>query len=578
MHIDNLGLAISLALGGLGLFLMSVKLLSNGLKSVSGEKLRSVLKKFTKTNVHSLIFGILFTTMIQSSDGSVALVISLVAAGFMPLRSALAFVLGANIGTATTSIIVSFASNFEFTQYFMILAFIGGMAFLLIKEKSKSNIAVIVASMGMLFIGLKVMGAGMSNVAHQGVFKDMVASVGKNGWLAALTSFVMTGLMQSSSATVTIAQGIYDTTEAISIVGAIGFVVGANIGTTVTAFLVTAGGNKDTKRIAVFWMITNTFMALIILPLVTYYGQFVQMIVTDHKSTFHSGYNTFEMAVAHVFFNIFLVVIFFPILKYMTMLVKWIIKEDKEVEFKYEANLPVNLIATSPQMAVEAANNAFYVIGEMNLDMLRSIQKFFRTKDSIYLSRTEKLNVAISEARKGLYDYLAKLNTQGLTEVETSRTIKLAMGSRSQERISELLVEFEEIIIKTYNKKTKWFDISDAAYDEIMTSLQFCKNVQKRVIEQSRRFTLKRDGEIKLVYKELLEFTDTAIENHQKRIKADVCLQPDIDYHRLMHLLDRITRHQYKMSKYFAHRKDKRTSMKETHTKRLMAILEEEEE
>ena len=180
MHIQGLGLAISLALGGLGLFLISIKLLSNGLKSMSGEKLRTILKKFTKTNLHSLLFGIIFTTMIQSSDGAVALAISLVAAGFMPLKSALAFVLGANIGTATTSIIVSMSSNFEFTQYFMIAAFIGGMGFLLAKEKEKSNLAIVIASLGLLFLGLKTMGAGMKTIAAEDTFKTMISSVGNN--------------------------------------------------------------------------------------------------------------------------------------------------------------------------------------------------------------------------------------------------------------------------------------------------------------------------------------------------------------------------------------------------------------
>lgn len=180
MNVTNLGLGVSLALGGLGLFLISVKLLSNGLKKVSGDKLRNILRKFTKTNVHSLIFGLLFTTMIQSSDGAVALVISLVAAGLLPLKSALAFVLGANIGTATTSIIVSMSSNFSFTQYFMILAFIGGMGFLLIKDNARSNIALILASIGLLFLGLKVMGAGMKSVASQDAFKSIISAVGTN--------------------------------------------------------------------------------------------------------------------------------------------------------------------------------------------------------------------------------------------------------------------------------------------------------------------------------------------------------------------------------------------------------------
>lgn len=577
MIVSNLGLGISLALGGLGLFLISIKLLSNGLKSVSGERLRIVLKKFTKTNLHSLLFGVVFTTMIQSSDGAVALVISLVAAGFLPLRSALAFVLGANIGTATTSIIVSMSTNFEFTQYFMILAFIGGMAFLLIKDKSKSNIAIIIASMGMLFLGLKVMSAGMHSISNQSVFKDMVSSVGGNSWLSCIASFGMTGLMQSSSASVTVAQGIYDSSNLLSLEGAIGFVIGANIGTTVTAFLMTIGGNKDTKRIAVFWMITNTIMALLILPIAQYYGDFVQSIVNNPVSpTNPLGHNTFEMAVAHVFFNVGLVVIFFPVLGLMTKLVQKIVKEDSEVEFKYEANLPVELISTSPQMALEAANNAFYVIGEMNLDTFRSLQKYLVKKEKKYLLRTEKLNVAISEARKGLYDFLARLNTSELTELESSRSMKLVMASRSQERVSELLLNVEGFLKELYDKKSKNFKISEAAYAEIATAVQFGKRVQKRAIEQSKKYSQKRTGEIKLVYEELLMFTDTAVENHEKRIKSGTCKTPGLDYHLFMHMFDRITRHQFKMSKYFAPRINKRTSMKESNTRRLMTIFEEE--
>ena len=581
MHIEGLGLGISLALGGLGLFLISVKLLSTGLKQVSGERLRNILKKFTKTSFHSLLFGIVFTTMIQSSDGAVALVISLVAAGFMPLRSALAFVLGANIGTATTSIIVSLSSNFEFTQYFMILAFIGGMGFLLIKEKSKSNVAMIIASLGLLFLGLKVMGAGMKNISSQDAFQSIVSSVGGNSWLSSLTSFTMTGLMQSSSASVTVAQNIYQTSTSMSIEGAIGFVVGANIGTTVTAFLTTIGGNKDTKRIAVFWMITNTALALVVLPLSEYYGMAVRAMVPSHEILDGSGkligYNNFEMSIAHVFFNVLLVSLFFPILKYMTKLVSLIVREDKEVEFEYEANLPVDLISNSPQLALEAANNAYYTIGEMNLDSFRSIEKFLETKEMKYLNRTEKLSVAISEARKGLYDYLTMLNTEMLNETETSRSMKLVMASRSQEIISELLFVFEEIIKGTFDKKKKWFNISKSSFTEISTALMLVKKIQKRAINQSKKFSKKTSIDIKLVHEQIMEFVETSIENHIKRVKSGECLSPKINYHQLMHIFDRISKHQYKMSKYFAPRKNKRTSMKETNSQRLQAIFESEE-
>ncbi|NQZ65884.1 MAG: Na/Pi cotransporter family protein [Mycoplasmatales bacterium] len=575
MQVDNLGLAISLALGGLGLFLLSVKLLSNGLKSVSGEKLRSVLKRFTRTNFHSLIFGIIFTTMIQSSDGAVGLVISLVAAGFMPLKSALAFVLGANIGTATTSIIVSLSSNFSFTQYFMILLFIGGMGYLVVREKSKLNVVMIIASLGMLFLGLKVMGAGMKNISKQDAFSSIVGAVGKNSWLSAITAFTMTGLMQSSSASVTVAQNIYQTSDAMNLIGAIGFVIGANIGTTVTAFLTTIGGNKDTKRVALFWMITNTSLALLILPISTYYADFVRLIVPDQTNLVTGEvHNNFQMSVGHIFFNVFLVVLFFPILNYMVKIVCWIIKEDSEVVFKYEANLPVDLINTSPQLAIEAAANAYLVIGEMNLDAIRSLEKYMNSKNMKYLSRMEKLGIAISETRKSLYDFLAKLNTNELSNLEASRSMKLILASRSQERVSQILEVVEPIIKATYNKRTKKYNLSASAFAEIATLLMLVKKIQKRSVAQSKLYSKKRANEIATVSEEIHNFVEIAVENHEKRLKKGECLNKKIDYSTLMHAFERIARHQARMAKVFRKRKNVRTSMKKSTTERLQAIFE----
>ena len=582
MHIQGLGLAISLALGGLGLFLISIKLLSNGLKSMSGEKLRTILKKFTKTNFHSLLFGIIFTTMIQSSDGAVALAISLVAAGFMPLKSALAFVLGANIGTATTSIIVSMSSNFEFTQYFMIAAFIGGMGYLLAKEKEKSNIAIVIASLGMLFLGLKTMGAGMKTIAAEDTFKTMVSSVGDNAWLSTLTSFGMTGIMQSSSASVTIAQNIYASTTDITLVGAIGFVIGANIGTTVTALIATLGSGKDTKRIAVFWLITNTVMALIIIPMAKYYGDFIGLMVdTNPHKLAHApagamGYDNFAMAIGHVFFNVTLVLIFFPLLNVMEKVTKLIIREDKETEFHYNINLPISLINESPELAIEAAKKGFQTIGEMNYDVMASVEKFLDTRHKKYLLRTEKLYIAISEMRKTLYDFIARINTAPLKEHESSTSMKLVMASRSQERVSEIVQEVEEVLKETYDPKTKKFMLSESAFSEIKFIVKIIKGVQKRAYEQSKKWSRTRNTEIVAAHKEITKFVEVAIENHINRMKGKNCLSPKIDYHDLMHMFDRVARHQEKMSKYFKRRTNNRNKLTNISTSsRIQKILED---
>ena len=179
MTIKTLGLAISLALGGLGIFLVAVKLMSNSLRTMSGGYTVKVMKKFSTNRFISLGAGIAFTTMIQSSDGAVALVIGMIGAGLMSLRAAIPFILGANIGTATTAFLV-YLGDVSFTQYFMIAAFIGAMGYLIIKEEKKSNIAMLVFAIGMIFMGLKVLGAGMKKIASEDWFKDIITGVSTN--------------------------------------------------------------------------------------------------------------------------------------------------------------------------------------------------------------------------------------------------------------------------------------------------------------------------------------------------------------------------------------------------------------
>ena len=580
MHIENLGLAISLALGGLGLFLFSIKLLSNGLKQVSGDNLKLILKKSTKTDFHSLLFGLLFTTLIQSSDGAVALIISLVGAGFLKLRKACAFVLGANIGTATTSIIVSMSSNFEFTQYFMILAFIGGMGFLLIKEKSKENVALIVSTLGLLFIGLKVMGAGMQSVASHDAFKDAIGSVGKNQWTSALTSFGLTGIMQSSSATVTIAQGMFQSTTSISLTGATGFVIGANIGTTVTAFLVTIGSNKDTKRIALFWLLTNVTMGILILPIANYYGDFIgTMVDTNPHNIYDStgkisgmGYNNFFMALSHMFFNMILVLSFFPFIKYIDVLLHKIIKIDEESDLRYDIRLPKDLIYQAPDLAVESANKAFMVIGEMNLDSIRTVEKFLNTTNNKYAERLTRLEAAIVEMRKSLFDYLTLLNRSELTINESSRVIKLVLASRSQERISEILKVSQHDVFKTYSKKKQKLEISKETFNELIETISLLKKSQKLSINQAKKWTSDKNNEIRSIDKQIKKNVEKYIHDYHKRELLNV-ESKKLDYHKLMNNLERLSKHLYKTSKYFKIKIKKYDKRKTTAAERIEKIL-----
>ena len=168
---SGIGVAIVFALAGLGLFLVAIRLMSNSIRNMSSSFMSKMIGTITKNNYRGFLIGILFTTMIQSSDGAVALVIGLISAGMLKFKKAIPFILGANIGTATTALLVAAGSAsagaFEFVQYFPLLVFIGAAMVMFIKEPKKVQIAMLVFAVGAIFLGLKVMGAGMKAIAGE---------------------------------------------------------------------------------------------------------------------------------------------------------------------------------------------------------------------------------------------------------------------------------------------------------------------------------------------------------------------------------------------------------------------------
>ncbi|VEU65153.1 Na/Pi symporter [Mycoplasmopsis cynos] len=189
MNFSSISLAIIFALASLALFIFSTKKLSSSLKSLGDTKFKKILNFISKNNFMALIIGVFITTLIQSSDGAVALIMGLLAARFISLKVAIAFLLGANIGTATTSLIVSFQSSFAFTEYFILLMFIGVFGWILTKRTNWINIFLIILSIGMIFFSLKILSSSAVAIVKTDLFKKSIGVVGINPWLAFIFSF-----------------------------------------------------------------------------------------------------------------------------------------------------------------------------------------------------------------------------------------------------------------------------------------------------------------------------------------------------------------------------------------------------
>ena len=553
---QHIGLSISLALGGLGLFLVAIKLMSNSMKTMTTGHMVGFIKKFSTNRWLALGFGILFTTIIQSSDGTVALTIGLIGAGFITLRGAIPFILGANIGTATTALIVWLGADFEFTQYFFLLAFIGGMMYLLIKEEKKSNIAMLIFAIGSIFLGLKVLGWGMKGIAHTSAFKDIINAVSFNSWTSLFSSTALTGLMQSSSASVTIVQGIYGE-GGMATESAIAMVIGANIGTTFTAMIASIGSKKDAKRIALIWLITNLSFALIVLPLMTYYADLVRMIVPNNYAVptsttvgnSYEGAAKLQLAVSHIMFNTMLVSVFIWFIGPLAKLSRWIIK-DKKTNFQYDIQLSKELLDTAPSLAYESAKNATHTLGKMIHHQSKLYYEYIKEPSTKKYDDIKELSELIDISSKSIYQYLIELGSRKITARISNRQVSLVLTIRNFERInstnSEIGISLKRNTKKNKETKKREFTMSSQDHAEIRSLYKMILSMTKRSVSLVKKYSSTKMSELAELEEKIEELISHYSKNHVSR-KTD---NSEFEYILITKNISRIAHNCYKVGKF----------------------------
>ncbi len=566
---SGIGVAIVFALAGLGLFLVAIKLMSNSIKNMSSGFISKMIKTITKNKYRGFMIGILFTTMIQSSDGSVALVIALISAGMLKFKKAIPFILGANIGTATTALIVAAGSAsagaFEFVQYFPLLVFVGAGMITFIKEPKKFQVAMLIFSVGAIFLGLKVMGAGMKAIANQGWFQSFVGGVGTNPWVALISNTALTGAVQSSSATVTVVQGIYSThvdaanhvlAPEMGLGSAIAMVIGANIGTTFTALIASFGGNKDARKVAVIWLTTNLIMAIIIMPIIKYYAMFIEIIQPIHipgdpitnnddllKTVTDINFKLkLQLAWAHMLFNIVMAFSFFWLVNQLDWWANKVIRK-KNVHHSYDLNLSSDLLGQDPILAFQSTKKASQVMGDMTLDSIALLKKYIKDPRKETYKKYIELMTLIEISRKSLSNYLVQIGAHDLPRNISNQHMAMILSVRSLERVPILGQRFLDALRDTLKKGS--FNVHPSIIKESDYLLNIVNSITKRGIKQLVRYSSKRKEEVRALSDKLNRTVEEFSTNHV--IRRTEC---EFDYLAEIKLLERMGHHGIRLQKY----------------------------
>jgi len=358
VHAELIFTMLFKAVGGLGIFLLGMRHLSDGMQAIAGNRLRTLIGAVTNNRLIAVTVGFLFTAVIQSSSVTTVMVIGLVNSGVMTLLQAIGVIMGANIGTTITGWILVL----KIGKYGLPLLGFASFFHLFSKNERTRFTAGALMGIGMVFFGLGLMKSGFKPLRAVPEFADWFALFDAATYIgiigAALMGCLLTFMVQSSSATLAITMGL-------SSAGVIGFdtaaalVLGENIGTTITAFLASLGTSRSAKRAAYAHIIFNMIGVLWVITIFPFYLTLVKkflgvdpgmMVMKDGGETF--PYIIMGIATVHSGFNIANTLIFIPFVGHLEKLLRYLVPESKALKPPQVTKLDSSLLET-PSVAAE---------------------------------------------------------------------------------------------------------------------------------------------------------------------------------------------------------------------------------
>ena len=448
--------------GGLGMFLYGMEMMSDGMKMTAGNSMRAILKKLTSNRFIAVFVGAFITMIIQSSSATTVMLVSFVNSGLLNFVQALGVILGSNIGSTVTAQIVAF----KVTDYALLLIAVGSIMTLFSKKDSAKHIGFVILGFGLLFYGMKVMSDTMKPLRTDPTFNIILTSF-ENPFLGIIAGAVFTALIQSSSATTGIVITLASS-GSITLEAGIPLILGANIGTCITALLAGLKATRDAKRVAIGHVLFNVIGVLIFCFWIPTFADLVAQ-TTDNVPR--------QIANAHTIFNIVSTMLFIPFAPFIS---RTIIRyfPDKEKLRNIEKPAILNLDEKVLSYPTAAINNAQAeisgVVGLTERVVGSLVSPFITDKDQSDVENPE-LNLItglhqrlekIKYLNENISNYLIKISQQDLTSHQSREVFALVSATNYLNSINDTVkVKFENLIGK---KESLDEGFSDAGQEEIL--------------------------------------------------------------------------------------------------------------
>ena len=522
---------VMMLLGGLGLFLYGMKLMGDGLEMAAGSRLKKIVEKLTRNKYMGALVGLIVTMIIQSSSSTTVMVVGFVNAGLMTLAQATGVIMGANIGTTVTGLLIAIKLN----DLAPIAIFIGVVMIMFIKKTSYKHVGQIIAGFGILFMGMTNMGDALAPLSESQMFKDMMSTF-SNPLIGVLIGLVFTAIIQSSSASVGVLMALAGQ-GVVPIESAVFVIFGQNIGTCVTAVLSCIGTNRTAKRTATVHLLFNIIGAtlFICISLFTPFISWVKMAAPDNI--------LMQISIVHITFNVVTTAILLPLSDYLVKLACIVIPgEDEKREAKSLKFLDARILKTPPIAVAQVLKE----VARMG-DLAR--KNYLMAMDMLFTGNVEKMEEledneeVLNFLNTNITEYLVKINSLELEDNDRKLVGALFHVVSDFERIGDHGENIAEQAIQLQTTKTTF---SEQALEE----LHQMQDKVISVLDDSCRLFQERKLDFDLAYKinstedSIDDMAKTCKENHVSRLNQSLCTaQGGAIYNDLITNLERIADH-----------------------------------
>lgn len=506
---DILGMIMGLC-GGLGLFLFGMKLMGEGLEMAAGNRLKNLVEKLTTNKYMGALVGLLVTAIIQSSSATTVMVVGFVNAGLMNLAQAVGVIMGANIGTTVTGVLIAF----KLSTIAPIAIFLGVALLSFCRKNSHRHVGQIIAGFGILFMGMELMSESMEPLSQSEFFTGMMTSLG-NPLLGVLVGLVFTAIIQSSSASVGVLQAL-GAAGAITLPSAIYIIYGQNIGTCVTALLSSVGTNKVARRTAIVHLMFNIFGAVLFI-LITMLLPFEELIMSLAPND-----PVVQISIVHVIFNIVTTAILLPLSNVLIKIAcKVIPGEDKEKQGMCLSYLDSRILNTPP-IAVAQVIKEVERMGAIATQNFQLSMEAMLDGDEQKIGQVEKNEELINFLNRGITEYLVKINGLDIEDADRVAVGALYHVINDWERVgdhAQNIAELAQLVVDgkanlSYRAVSEIKEMRDLVTDILQKSMaMFAKRSQDELLGR----------EIDQIEERIDERTRQLRENHIDRLNQGLC-------------------------------------------------------